>query len=229
MKHIELTNLKQEVKENVLAWGANFVGIASIDAFSDYESQNRPTFNFNIGTPKTVIVIGIHMVDPSLDLWLHPEAWAQDLRPSRSFADEILRGIAYRCSLVLEREYNYKTKPATYEPGLFLKEAAVLAGLGIIGRNNLLVTQQFGPRVRLRAIISEAPLESDPRPDWDPCRDCPGPCLTHCPVNALTPKYTRDKCLDYCLKTLRTIPDISSAAQLWCEECVLACPISQDL
>lgn len=229
MKRIELTNLKQEVKENALTWGANLVGIASIDAFSEYEFQNQPTFNFNIGTPNTVIVIGIHMVDPTLDLWLRPVAWTQELRPSRNFVDEILRGIAYRCSLAIEREYHYKTKPATYEPGLFLKEAAVLAGLGIIGRNNLLITKQFGPRVRLRAIITEAPLEPDPRQDWEPCRDCPGLCLTNCPVNALTPNYTRDKCLDHCQKTLRPIPDTSSAAHLWCEECVLACPIGQDL
>jgi len=229
LKINELTILKQKVRESTLTWGANLVGFASIDAFSEYEPPNQPTFNFHIGTPKTVIVIGIHMVDPTLDLWLRPVAWTQELRPSRNFADEILRGIAYRCSLALEREYHYKTKPATYEPGLFLKEAAVLAGLGIIGRNNLLITKQFGPRVRLRAIITEAPLEPDTRQDYDPCQDCPGPCLKNCPVNALTPTYTHDKCLDHCLKTQRPIPDTSSVAHLWCEECVLACPVGQDL
>jgi len=37
--------------------------------------------------------------------------------------------------------------------GIFLKDAAVLAGLGTIGMNNLLITPEFGPRVRLRALL----------------------------------------------------------------------------
>ena len=43
--------------------------------------------------------------------------------------------------------------------GVFLKDAAVLAGLGCIGNNNMLVTQSYGPRIRLRALFLNVELE----------------------------------------------------------------------
>ena len=39
--------------------------------------------------------------------------------------------------------------------GLFLKDAAVLSGLGIIGKNNLLLHPAWGPRIRLRSILMD--------------------------------------------------------------------------
>ncbi len=54
--------------------------------------------------------------------------------------------------------------------GAFLKDAAVLAGLGVIGRNNLVVTPEFGPRIRWRGIFMEADLEpTGPLQGFDPC------------------------------------------------------------
>ena len=34
----------------------------------------------------------------------------------------------------------HDSKVIPYEPGIYLKDAGVLAGLGIIGKNNLLIT-----------------------------------------------------------------------------------------
>ena len=39
---------------------------------------------------------------------------------------------------------------------LSLKHAAVSAGMGQIGRSNLLLTERFGPHQRLGAVITEA-------------------------------------------------------------------------
>jgi hypothetical protein len=47
--------------------------------------------------------------------------------------------------------------------GLFShRHAAVLAGLGEFGLNNLLLTPRYGPRVRLNSIITAAELDPDP-------------------------------------------------------------------
>ena len=69
--------------------------------------------------------------------------------------------------------------------GVFLKDAAVMAGLGSIGRNNLLVTPQFGPRVRLRGLLVDAGLPGDSPIDFDPCADCADYCRAACPRHAL--------------------------------------------
>jgi len=42
------------------------------------------------------------------------------------------------------------------------RHAAVLAGLGEFGLNNLFLTPDYGPRVRLISIITTAELEADP-------------------------------------------------------------------
>ena len=52
--------------------------------------------------------------------------------------------------------------------GIYLKDAAVMAGLGCIGRNNLLVTPEFGPRIRLRAMALSVPMPSTGPIAFDP-------------------------------------------------------------
>ena len=64
------------------------------------------------------------------------------------------------------------------------KLAAHLAGLGWIGKNCLLITPEFGPRVRLASILTNCPLEAGQRID-DRCGDCQE-CVDACPAHALT-------------------------------------------
>lgn len=66
------------------------------------------------------------------------------------------------------------------------KHAAVAAGLGTIGRNGLLITKDFGPRVRLACLLTDAPLESTPLPEKNFCNDCHA-CIRACPAGALQP------------------------------------------
>lgn len=72
--------------------------------------------------------------------------------------------------------------------GIWLKDAAVVAGLGVIGKNNLLVTPRYGPRVRLRAMYLSESLPSTGALDWDPCEGCSAPCRSHCPQTAFSKK-----------------------------------------
>jgi epoxyqueuosine reductase len=68
--------------------------------------------------------------------------------------------------------------------GVFLKGAAVLAGLGTIGVNNLFIHPGYGPRIRLRAHAMETSLSPSTRLDFNPCTDCNQPCLDVCPEKA---------------------------------------------
>jgi epoxyqueuosine reductase len=78
-----------------------------------------------------------------------------------------------------------------------LKHAAVSCGMGTIGKNNLLLTPEFGPHQRLCAIITEAPLEPDPSRDLDLCTGC-GKCEKACPSGALKGgSYDVDPCFVY--------------------------------
>ncbi len=64
------------------------------------------------------------------------------------------------------------------------KLAAHLAGLGWVGKSCLLITPQFGPRVRFVSILTDAPLVTGAPLD-NPCGKC-RICVDACPVGAFT-------------------------------------------
>jgi len=216
-----LDQLKNILQERAIEWGADLIGFANIERFIRYKAENRPPER-----TETVIVLAIWIEDPILDLWLHPPSWIAQGKPSRVFEDEILHGVSLRLSLLLERE-GYWVEPAPYEPGLYLKEAGALAGLGVIGKNNLLITEEYGPRVRLRAINTSASLKPDPLiVGRDYCRKC-NICVDSCPANALVAgRYNREACLSYCQANLK---DVSQYSVLWCMQCSNVCPIGKDI
>lgn len=66
-----------------------------------------------------------------------------------------------------------------------LKHAGELAGLGKIGKNTLLINQQFGNMIWLSAVVTFLTLEADPLVDYETCLPNCHLCLEACPVQAL--------------------------------------------
>ena len=67
---------------------------------------------------------------------------------------------------------------------LHLRIAAFCAGLGEIGYSKMFLSPEFGPRQRLAAIITDAPLEPDPLFKGKLCDRCMA-CVKACPVQAI--------------------------------------------
>jgi epoxyqueuosine reductase len=81
---------------------------------------------------------------------------------------------------------------------LSLKHAALSAGMGQIGRSNLLLTPEFGPHQRLGGIITEVALEPDPYRELYLCVEGCRKCEEECPVGALRDgNYDVDPCFNY--------------------------------
>jgi len=98
------------------------------------------------------------------------------------------------------------------------KHAGQAAGLGKIGWHSLLITPDFGPRVRLSCCLTEAALEPTNTKMTIECDSC-DICLNNCPAGALTkPKdgelYAMNK---FACSSFRN-------ASGGCSECVRLCP-----
>ena len=100
------------------------------------------------------------------------------------------------------------------------KKIAVLAGLGHIGRNNLLVHPTFGSRIRLVTILTNMPLEAGAPSDAD-CGSCVD-CLASCPARAIK---TRPEDFDHraCFEKLEEFRRLRFVSQHICGICVKAC------
>jgi epoxyqueuosine reductase QueG len=68
---------------------------------------------------------------------------------------------------------------------LSLRHAGARAGLGVLGRNTLLMNKEYGNMIQLGAVLVDAELEPDPNATYEGCpTDC-RLCLDSCPESAL--------------------------------------------
>lgn len=100
------------------------------------------------------------------------------------------------------------------------KKIAQMAGLGWIGRNNLLVNPEFGARIRLVSILTDMPLCCD-EPMSFGCGNCKE-CLSVCPAGAIKED---PKDFDHlkCFEQLRLFRKLGYTGQYICGICVKAC------
>jgi len=101
------------------------------------------------------------------------------------------------------------------------KKIAEKAGLGWIGRNNLLINPKFGARIRLVTILTNMPLPADEsiQTDCGKCREC----ISSCPAQAIKESLEEFDHLG-CFEQLRLFQKKGYAAQYICGICVKACP-----
>jgi epoxyqueuosine reductase len=180
---------------------------------------------------KSVVVLGKEIFREVVSL-LKPRKevgeaeYGELLGPHSDFLSGRLTGASHHLANLFRREgYRSLPLPAVGCPtdqrfmtALFsYKHAGELAGLGKIGRHSLLITPEFGPRVRLACVLTEAPLESSHLAQKDYCAHC-DVCIRECPAQALAvpegdEAYSMDK---FACRTYRQ-------AGLTCSVCMKVC------
>jgi len=193
---------------------------------------------------RTALVIGLsHPKDrPELDWW----------DGKGTPGNRELIGIIEKTRKQIEADLNIPTRKLHYyveKGGVFLKDAAVLAGLGCIGENNLLITPGYGPRIRLRALFLDADLTPTGPIEFDPCADCRVNCRKVCPEHAMAGKAAvfssfsdfsdlpaRDGAYDRKICNVRMEKDIAESQKSasggpgptkYCRRCEFVCPVGK--
>jgi epoxyqueuosine reductase len=193
------SKLTQEIIENAKSLGASVAGIANVQ-----DLQESPS---HLIYPKIGINLNVNWQDIKEDIKSYEVAWPADALsavvigvehnahdPELDWWDgkgtpgnRVLIRINKDLSEWIEGTFNCKTYKLPYlieKGGIFLKDAAVLAGLGSIGKNNMVITPEYGPRIRFRALLLNMEATTTGPLEFNPCTDCKQPCRRACPVNA---------------------------------------------
>ncbi len=231
------TGSKADVTERILqrarALGACAAGITRVSRLGQapaYRETGRAVRSH--GAPSLLVIALPHPPDrPELDWW--------DRGPGGSRGNRLLMKISAELQAWSSHQLGMAARDVPYSleaGGVFLKDAAVLAGLGKMGKNNLLLTPEHGPRVRLRALFFDADLEPSPALDFDPCGDCPAPCCRACPLQAFGQSgeapYARAACDRQMARDLAGAVCVDrweadgrpGAVVKYCRACELGCP-----
>ena len=114
------------------------------------------------------------------------------------------------------------------DPSAFFshRHAAYLAGMGTFGYNNMLLTEKYGPRIRLASIVTSAQLRSGSPMDRQLCTGC-RKCVRECPANAVSdagyPDGTTKK-----QRCVGISASLAAKGVSPCGRCIAVCPIGND-
>jgi epoxyqueuosine reductase len=191
-----------EVKKRLYSLGADMCGIASIDRFGDAPEGFHP--KDVLPACKSVIVFANRFLAGSL--------YCNTTIPYtivRNILSDRMDKIAVQFCTDLEKEGIIAIPTGTNGPTEFdnntdryrnivsAKHCAQLAGLGVIGKNTLLITPEFGNMVWLSVILTELELEADKMIENSFCNNC-DLCVGICPVQALgQPEMKQMTCWEY--------------------------------
>ena len=197
----------KELKGAAREFGADLVGIASIDRFSSLPADRHPSTVFP--ECKSVIVIGRRILRGSLRGVEEGTNFGSTYHffGYQMLEDNFLAQTTYDLTRWIE-ERSFESVPlfcyhpegmpkgAPVAPGkpapnviVDFEFAAQAAGLAEMGLGNLLLTKEYGTRQRFAMILTDAALEPDQVFDKSVCGDCKA-CAESCPLKAIDTSKT---------------------------------------
>ncbi len=211
-----------ELKEFVLREGAVLFGVAEI---SPVEQRMNLSPQVLRGLNRAVSV-GFHLSDRVLEDIVDGPTKLYFFHYQR--VNMLLDSLGLKiANFIQERDFEALPIPASqildWEKQiahLSHKHVARQAGLGWIGRNNLLVAPKYGARVRLITVLTNMPLSVD-RPLSRDCQNC-GACISSCPSQSIK-ENPQDFDHVGCYQQIRKLIKAAGISQNICGLCIKAC------
>ena len=224
---------KTEFTETLQNWGASIVRVADTANLVGIETEPASLLD---GYPRAVS-IAVRLSDPMIDAidkqptplysshYSRVNALLDDLaiRATNLLQATGARSVPIPASLILDSE--------KWTSFISHKAVAIAAGIGWQGKSLLVVSPEFGPRLRLVTILTNADLDPD-TPLKNRCGKC-NQCKDHCPAGAIlganTDSHyaTRSEAIDLnrCVYQVRDVfGKLPNTAPLICGICIRVCP-----
>lgn len=192
---------EEQVRDFAQARGADLIGFAAAAAFSDAPEGFRP--RDIMPAAESVVVLARALPFGAVSSGNQAVYTAHHTSNLKQL-DELARAVA----LFIEDQGGVAVPVPADDPYFHWEEdrqrgigilshrhAAVKAGLGVIGKNALLITPEYGNRVELVSILTDVPVTPSP-PVTGLCPPECSLCLKACPVGALdgSRSVTQIKC-----------------------------------
>ena len=158
-------NLKEEIRQIALDNDFQLFGVSNLREVesTDYpEGRGLQKPSEIMPEAKSLLIFGKVLWDEGMNLSVS-SAGEADFSGGGSleyynFYYNLVENLAWRtCNTIVDR-FCAKAVPAVT---IHLKVAAMLAGLGWIGHNTLVITPEYGPRVRWVGVLTDLELEPD--------------------------------------------------------------------
>ena len=183
---------KDKIKEVAFNNGVDLFGVASVDRFKNAPKGFHPKDVYS----KTETVIAFAIKLPTETLYAdNPVPFTH----VNTLAMQKMDLITYDISTELDKLGLKNILIPTDDPYLYwdndkqegrailsLRHVGYLAGLGKLGRNNLLINKNYGNMIQIGALLTNEIFESDLFADYEVCPPNCRICLDNCPQNALT-------------------------------------------
>ena len=216
-------NDTKKLKSLCKQWGGSLFGVADLRTFKREEILLPLSV---IDSLSLSISVGFHLSDAILEaiedkptpLYFHHYQRINILLDTLALiVTSAIQDLGYQAmSIPASQIVDWKSQKGH----LSHKHVAKAAGLGWIGRNNLLVNKEFGSRIRLVTILTNLPLVID-APSLKDCGSCQS-CLSVCPAGAIK---ERQEDFDHlrCHEQLKTFAKTLHFSHNICGVCVKAC------
>ncbi len=212
-----------ELKEIAISSGVTVFGVGYIDDLRPHfdalplEQTEGLSYGISIGARVSDSVLKGIVIGPTRHYLHHYK-----------MLNLLLDQTALKLSLAIQgRGYNALPIPASQiidwekqTAHLSHKMIALRAGVGWLGRNNLIIHPALGSKIRLATVLTDMPLKTDNPLEKD-CTDCKK-CIEICPVSAIGETYKQwDKTA--CLEKLKYFAKVHNVGQYICGLCVKVC------
>ena len=212
-----------ELKTIALSSGATAFGVGHVEDLRTHfdalplDQTEGMAHGISIGIRVSAAVLKSCIIGPTR-LYLHHYRminWVLDqttLRISLALQDKGYNALPIPASQIVDWE-----KQTAH---LSHKMIALRAGIGWIGRNNMLVHSGCGSKIRIATVLTDMPLKTDSPIERD-CGECKK-CIEICPVSAIKESY-KDWNKAACLEKLKYFARAHNVGQYICGLCVKVC------
>jgi epoxyqueuosine reductase QueG len=216
----DTSNLRGKLRE----WGASIVGVGLLEGLVPYP-WDELVYGVSIGVRLSETIVDELVVGPTKAYAYHYHAMNRFLDDLAILTMNLLQENGYRAfPIPTSQTVNLKL----HEGHLSHKMVATRAGLGWIGKSALLITPEFGPRLRLTSVLTDAPLQAGKPVVESSCESCQE-CMKACPVEAIrgetwSRKSERANLLDVDRCAMKIDVGKTEVGAPVCGVCVQVCP-----